>query len=127
MRVCSVMLSTKVDGVNNETIRDGEIEIFPRAAKIVYREENAQVKLSLQGEQVEILRQGDYTLALCLKNGETTTGEIGIGGNVGEILTKTHAIEYKISEDCVVARLAYELIFGDEKQQMELRLLAKVQ
>ena len=126
MRACSVLLSTKVDGENNETIRDGEIEIFPRSAQIIYREENAQVKLSLQGEQVNVLRQGDYTLALFLKNGETTTGEIGIGGNSGEILTKTHAIEYKISEDCVVARLAYELIIGNESQQMELRLLAKV-
>ena len=126
MRACSVMLSTKVDGVNNETIRDGEIEIFPRAAQIVYREENAQVKLCLKGEQVDVLRQGDYTLSLFLRSGETTTGEIGIGGNSGEILTKTHAIEYKISEDCVVARLAYDLIIGKESQQMELRLLAKV-
>ena len=126
MQTCQVMLSTKADGVGNEIIRDGEIEIFPRAANLVYSEENAIIKLSLYGEQADVLREGDYTLSLFLKSGKTTKGKIGIGGNDGEILTKTHAVEYKIAEDYVVAHLVYDLLIGGEKQEMELRLLAKI-
>ena len=126
MRACNVMLSTKTDGVGNETIRDGEIEIFPRAANLIYRDDNAIVKLSLHGERVEVCREGDYTLSLFLQNGKTTEGEIGIGGNSGKILTKTHAIDYKITEDYVVARLRYDLLIGTERQEMELSLLAKI-
>jgi len=126
MRSCTVMISTKADGQNSEIVREGEMELFPRAAKIVYHEENALVKVSLQGENAEVIRDGDYSLALFLESGKTTAGKIGIGGNSGEISTVTHAIEYKIAEDFAVVRLRYDLLIGAERQKMELRLLAKV-
>ncbi|MBQ8343101.1 MAG: DUF1934 family protein [Clostridia bacterium] len=126
MQACQVMISTKADGTGNEIIREGEMDIFPRSANLVYREENALVKLSLHDAKAEIVREGDYTLSLFLESGKTTKGTIGINGNNGEILTKTHAVEYKIAENYVVTRLAYDLLIGTEKQEMELRLLAKI-
>ena len=125
MRACKVMLSTKTDGVDNEIVRDGEFEIFPRAANIIYREDHALVKMSLFGEKSEIVREGDYTLSLSLESGKTTKGSIGIGGSAGDILTETQSIEYKIAEDFVVALLVYDLIIGEERQSTEVRLLAK--
>ena len=126
MQACQVMLSTKADGAGNEILREGKIEIFPRATNLVYHEDNAVVKISLHGERAEVVREGDYTLSLVLKSGETTKGKIGINGNEGEILTKTYAVEYKIAENYVVAHLKYDLLISGEKQEMELRLLAKI-
>lgn len=125
MRPCTVMISTKADGQNTEIVREGEMELFPRTAQLTYREENALVRVFLQGEKAEVHREGDYTLSLFLERGKTTKGKIGIGGNDGEISTKTHAIEYKIAEDFAVVRLRYDLLIGQELQEMELRLLAK--
>ena len=119
------MISTKTDGTGNEIVRDGQMELFPRTANLVYREENATVKVSLSGEKATIVREGDYKLSLFLENGKTTKGEIGIGENVGEIWTQTHRIESKITENYVVACLQYDLLITGERQQMELRLLAK--
>lgn len=125
MHSCQVMISTKADGKGNEIIREGEIELFLRSANLVYREENALVKVSIHDDIAEIVREGDYTMELLLQSGKETKGKIGINGNQGGVLTKTHAVEYKITEDYVVAHLFYDLLFGTGTQKMELRLLAK--
>lgn len=125
MHGCQVMISTKADGKGNEIICEGEIELFLRAANLVYHEENALVRLSIHDDMAEIVREGDYTMQLVLQSGKTTKGKIGINGNHGDVLTKTHSVEYKITEDYVVAHLFYDLLIGTEKQKMELRLLAK--
>ena len=124
MQDCKVMISTKTDGAGNEICRDGEMEIFPRAANLIYREENALVRVSLHDGKAQVVREGDYTLSLFLENGRTTQGTIGISGNVGEISMQTFAVEYKIAEDFVAAHLCSDLILGAERQKMELRLLA---
>ena len=126
MQACTVMISTKTDGTGNEIVREGQIELLPRKANLVYREDNAVVRVSLCGNKATVVREGDYRLSLFLEDGKTTKGEIGIGDNVGEILTQTHKIESKITETYVAACLQYDLLISAERQQMELRLLAKI-
>ena len=124
MQECYVMISTTADGVENEITREGKMELFPRAATIVYREENALVKFSVHGDKATITREGDYTMHLDLEKGKTTLGSLGIGGSVGEVGTHAYEIAYRITEDFFVASLHYDLLIGEERQTMKLRLLS---
>ena len=90
-----------------------------------YREENAWVLLTIENGQAIIDRQGDYTLYLVLKEGESTKGLLGIGGNQGELETITHKVAYSLRKDSLLLSLQYDLHISGEIQKMKLRLLAR--
>lgn len=124
MQACYVTISTTADGNKTEIVREGEMDLFSCAANIAYVEENARVSVSVYNNTAKVVRQGDYTLRLNLEEGKITVGSIGVEGAEGEILIKTHEIAYRIAETFVVILLRYDLLIGDEKQEMSLRLLA---
>ena len=53
-------------------------------------------------------------------------GEIGIGGAGGEIHTFAHRVAYSVSKDSLLLSLKYDLLISGEKQEMKLRLLARL-
>jgi uncharacterized beta-barrel protein YwiB (DUF1934 family) len=124
MKKCRIQISTITDGNRQEIVREGEFLLLPRSAVLCYNEDSTQVNIRIDSEKALVERNGDYYLSLRLEKGKTTEGILGIGGNEGKILSQTHELEYRISESMLVLSLVYDLIFGDERQKMHLRLLA---
>ena len=125
MEACRITITTNADGVENQISRDGEMEFSIDGATLRYREENAFIFICLKGENAQIQREGDYSLRLNLKSGETCEGEIGIGGQNGGVETFTRKIKSSISKDTLLLLLDYDLIISGEKQEMKLRLISK--
>ena len=125
MKKCKLTITTTADGQESSILREGEMEITLTSVTLRYREENAYVFIVLQGERVEIERQGDYSLRLHLKRGELTDGSLGIGGTDGTIQTFTHKVAYSTSKDSLLLSLQYDLIISGETQAMKLRLLGR--
>lgn len=125
MKACEVSIITMVDGEKRSFSCKGSMEVSVFGTQIFYSEPNANVQVSLGKETATIVRQGDYTLSLLLKRGEMTAGKLGIGGNEGEIQVYTYKVEYSIRENAVMAILHYDLLMGDGRQQMKLRMVAR--
>ena len=126
MQACKLTITTTADGVENSITREGEMELSLSKTLLRYCEENAFVVIILEGDTAKIEREGDYSLRLSLKEGETLTGEIGIGGAGGEIQTFAHRVAYSVSKDSLLLSLKYDLLISGEKQEMKLRLLARL-
>lgn len=125
MQPCKISIVTTEQDRGIKTVRDGEMQIFGLDVVLVYQEEQARVKMIFQGESVEIIRQGDYSMRLFLKKDKLEKGELGIGGSSGEIQTFAHKIAYSVRGNVVMALLHYDLIISGEKQEMRLRLSAQ--
>ena len=126
MEKCKLTITTVADGQENTITREGEMDLSVQTAKVYYREENAAVYRQLEGETAIVERRGDYTLRLHLVRGETTQGELGIGGSSGEIQTLTRAVQYTIREKSMLISLKYDLIISGERQNMQLRILGRL-
>ncbi len=126
MQACYLTITTTADGVETKVSKTAEINLGIQSAELRYQDEGAFVHLSLRGESVTIERQGDYTLFLSLNRGETTVGTVGIGGSYGEIRLYTHKVQYTLNEESLLLLLRYDMLIGEETQEMSLRLLAKL-
>lgn len=126
MKPCYLTITTTADGVETEISREGEIELSATKTVLVYKEEQAIVRFTLQGESAFVERQGDYSMRLCLERGKRREGALGLGGAEGIIQTYTHRVAYAIGNDSLLASLRYDLLINDEPQQMKIRLLARL-
>lgn len=127
IKKCDLTLKSIVDGAENLFCVEGRLEDRAGKFKVCYREDPAIVHIIFvaQGE-ANIDREGDYTLRLPLKQGELTQGELGINGNTGNLGVRTQSIEYTFTEDGLSAQLRYDLLLGDDVQEMDLQIQAKV-
>ena len=126
MQACRIIINTTVDGCETQTIREGEMLLTSLSATLVYREENAEVSVVLENGVAKIERLGDYALSLILQGEEITQGLIGLGNSQGEIQTYAYKVAYSIGKDSALAVLHYDLIIGQERQEMKLWLHAKL-
>ena len=85
----------------------------------------ASGRLIFEKDGVKLERRGDYALSLLLRQGEISEGALSFGESVGTIRVHAHKIGYSIGADCLLASLRYDLIFGEERQKMKLRLYVK--
>lgn len=127
MRNCRVTITTIAGGEENSIIRKGEMQLSSRTATVCYLEEDAKICLKVEENCVDIERKGDYTLSLHLLQGKQNKGRLGIMGSDGEIGVHTHKVAYSIGEDFLLLSLHYDLLFGEDKQQMQLRMLARLE
>jgi len=125
MRSCWISITTVADGRETKFSTEGKMEITPLGARLTYAEENAQIGLELLENEAKIVRMGDYTLSLALKQGEQASGSIGIAGSSGDISTYTHKLAYSAQENSLLISLRYDLTISGEKQEMRLRIYAK--
>ena len=125
MKSCKVTITTAVDGRETEFSCKGELALSAYSATLRYRQENADVSLVLDGETAKIERVGDYSLRLFLKNGRESEGALGLGDSGGNIQIFTHRVVYSIGKNSLLASLRYDLLFGKERQEMNLRILAR--
>lgn len=125
MKACRLTITTMADGVENSIVREGKMRLALSEAELFYREESALVAIKLHDSMAEIVREGDYTLHLSLKEGKQTLGSIGIGGAEGEIQTFARRIAYSVFKDALLLSLHYDLVISGERQEMKLRLLSR--
>lgn len=125
MKPCHLTIATTVDGQETSVSRTGELSLSPFSAKLCYREENALVCLEWKNRVLKIERAGDYTLRLVLKESKTTEGAIGVSGAEGEVRTHTYRLACSQQKQSFLLSAHYALIFGEEAQDMKIRLLAK--
>lgn len=126
MKPCYLTITTTADGVETELSREGEIELSVNKTVLVYKEEQAIVRFTLQGERALVERQGDYSMRLCLERGKKCEGALGLGGAEGLIYTYTYRVAYSIGNNSLLASLRYDLLINDEPQEMKIRLLARL-
>ena len=125
MQACKITLTTSVDGKETQIVREGSVSLSLFQSIVRYLEENAELTLIFEKESVKLQRRGDYALSLLLKQGEISKGTLGFNGSVGDIRVHAHKIAYSVGKDCLLASLHYHLIFGEERQEMKLRLYVK--
>ncbi len=125
MQACKVTIATTVDGKTTEIAREGKMSLSNGGAKITYAEEDAVVTLCFENGEVAIDRQGDYTMRLLMKKGETCEGVLGIGGAEGRVQTQTQRLAYSLKDNSFMLSLHYDLLIGNETQKMRIRLFAK--
>lgn len=126
MKSCNLTITTSVDGRETDFSCEGELFLSARSATLRYTQANASVSLVLDGQTAKIERVGDYSLRLFLQNGEESVGILALGENDGEMKVFTHRIAYSIGQDSLLASLHYDLLFGEERQEMKLRILARL-
>ncbi len=124
MAICKLVIASSVDGLESRFVRMGKLENAEGAIRLFYREENAEVCVTLQGGRATVRRQGDYSLFLSLTQGEKTEGSLSLGGAEGEVSVYTHRVEYSYKEEALTLLLEYELLFGEDGQSMRLDIEA---
>lgn len=125
MKRCRLTITTVADGQTTDFSCEGLLDLSLCSAKLYYEQDGAKVSLALDGEIALIDRVGDYGLRLYLKRGEKTDGSLILGGNEGGIQTFTHKVAYSVAKDSLLLSLHYDLLFGTDKQEMKLRILAR--
>jgi uncharacterized beta-barrel protein YwiB (DUF1934 family) len=125
MKDCRLTITTVVNNEENSIMRKGKMQLSPLFAELIYEENGAQVHLKVEKDCAYVERQGDYTLSLCLQQGKQTVGRIGILGSEGEVGVSAYKVAYSIGKDSFMLSLHYDLLFGEEKQEMKLRLLSR--
>lgn len=124
-RVCKISITTTVDGEETQATREGSLRLSFTQSVLSYKEENAVVTLTMQADELEILRDGDYSMRLPLKRDTLTRGEIGVNGATGTVDIYTSRLLYSTTDNSLMLSLHYDLIFGKETQKMQIRLLAR--
>ena len=125
MKQCKLTITSVVDGEESSILRVGSMQLNPLSAQISYQEEDAIVHLRLENNRAWIEREGDYKLFLPLEQDKLCKGNIGIMGTEGEVGVFAHKIAYSIGKDSLLLSLHYHLLFGEEKQDMKLRILSR--
>ena len=117
-------IRTTVDQVESRFSCKAEMELSSLSALLRYTEENAVVSIEVGKKETLIERRGDYSMRLCLQENTRTQGSLSIGGGEGILEVFTKRIDYSITKNSLLLRLDYTLHFGDEVQEMALRLKA---
>lgn len=124
-RNCQVTVVTTADGKETSITKNGELFLCGVDAVVRYFDDNANVEITASEKQVSIKRQGDYSMILPLKEGEITDGCLGIGESEGSLRVHTHKLSYAVTGGAFLLKAQYALLFGTERQEMKIRLLAK--
>lgn len=125
MKACQLTITTVTDGKETHFTTAAQAEITAINAKIEYMENDTQVLIEVEENTVKIFREGDYTLHLTVQEGVLTQGTLGIGGSNGALSVLGKKVNYSLQKDSLLLSMQYDLLFGDERQEMKIRLFAK--
>ena len=124
MQEYKLTLSTTVDGNSTQISKTGQIEFDEGVLTLVYADEESQTTVKVEKGKAEVIRKGDYAMHLYLEEGKTKTGELQIATGKGEIQVKAHQVKCEVKADKALVTLLYDILFGEEKQEMQIRVLA---
>ncbi len=122
--ICKLKICTFTDGAKNEIVRMGKMEDNVGELRLRYQEDEAEIQLTLAQNRAILSREGDYSLFLPLIEGEKTEGALGLGSARGPVPVDTHLLQYAYERGKLEANLRYDLLFGEEKQAMQLKITA---
>lgn len=125
MQPCRIEISTKTDGKETRVVKAGRMQLSSTSLALLYEENGGQVELTMQNGAVEISRKGDYSMFLHLEKGRITDGFIGVNGQSGKMQTRTNRLAYALNEKSALFSLHYDLLIGEEPQEMKLRIFAQ--
>ena len=115
---------TAVDQEESRFSCKAEMECSSLSAVLRYTQENARTTIYVEENETRIEREGDYSMRLSLRENCRTQGVLSIGGNEGVLDVTTKRIAYTITKHSLLLQLEYALDFGNEVQQMRLRIKA---
>ncbi len=122
---CELTIKTTADGQESSLVRIGALTEKEEGFLLEYNEEGAQVAVRLSNGKAVLQRKGEYELYLPLEKGESV-GEIGFGGSTGSLVIQTQLVQYAFVKNTLTVALQYDLQFGEEKQQMQLYITARI-
>ena len=122
MYLCELTCVTDTDGSETTLRTRARIEEDGKKIRLQYTDGEAVATICFEGKSAFIEREGEYTLTLPLKEGETTQGALGILGSIGEFPVTTNRVEYLWRNKKLMARLSYTLLMSGEQQNMKVRL-----
>ncbi len=125
MQPCLLTIVTSTDGEERVFSQGAEMELAPLSAVLCYNQEGGSVRLCLENGMVTVERTGAYVLRLCLAEGKTTRGVLGLPGMEGEVETTTGYVGYTIRERSLLLSIKYTLRFDSGSQEMKIRLAAR--
>ncbi len=125
MRICRLTIATTVDGRETTIRRMGKIQIADEESVLIYEEESAQVRILLRKKSAVVERKGDYSLSLHLIEGVRNVATMFIAGSTGEIPVETYKVDRIREGNFLTVELCYRLFFGEESQDMRIRINAE--
>ncbi len=125
MRICKLTIVSSADEQTSKTVRMGKWENADEGVRLFYREASAQVELVISGDRATVNRQGDYSLRLPLIVGAQTQGMLCVSGSEGALPVYTRSVTCVNRRDGFELLLEYELLFGEERQRMILKITAQ--
>ncbi len=125
MAICKLTIESSVDGQATKSVYMGRLEEVEGQIRLFYREENAEICITLEKGEASVRRVGDYSLSLSLVEGKKRAGSLSLGGAEGSVEVYTRTVEYAYADGGLSLALAYDLLFGVEKQKMQLRIQAQ--
>ena len=124
MQSCRITITTSVDGQETQTMRQGKMLLSSASVTLTYQEDGDEVVLFLENGKGKMKRTGNQCLTVPFDVKASMQGEIVVGGMRGTMGVQTHAVAFSIGKQSMLAQLHYDLIFGQEKQTMRLRIHA---
>ena len=125
LKACFLTIVTTTDGVSSTVNKNGELELSNSVSWVRYHDENALVSVVFEENTARLLREGDYALDIPLKENAKTVGKLGFGENVGKIDVYCNKLSYAVKGGSMLASIHYTLDFGNEKQEMQIRITAR--
>ena len=125
MSHCYFTITTIADGQENSITGEGMLTLSAFGASLSYLDGDTHTAVVFSKDEATLSREGAYSLHLSLKEGETRSGSLGINSEFGEVSVKTRLLRYSIQKDSLLASMKYDLDFGVDTQEMQLRIYAK--
>ncbi len=117
-----IRITTEIDGQNQTVQKKGQAKTNLSGFVFFYIDEVSKTEIDISSKSAEIVRTGDYSMALLLEEGKKTSGSMSISGNDGTIDLTTQKIIYKIKDNTFTVLLRYTLHFGKEAQNTSVRI-----
>ena len=125
MQNCALTISTMIDGKESVISQKGAFKDYGDTVEISYLDGESKTQVCVGKNTATIRREGDYGMELSLIKGERTQGSLLIAGSVGRIELFTHLAEYLRKSDKYLITLRYDILYGEEEQRTQVRILVK--
>lgn len=128
MKRVHVRIVSEIDGKKSISGGRGELSRDLISTTLFYSIGEDRVTVFVSDEEVVMEREGSCYLRLVFRPGQSTEGIVGLSRDQsGEIAVFTEKAECELFADGQRIELKYYLLFGEEKQETVLRLIAKTE
>lgn len=123
-----VRIISEIDGEKSISGSRGELERGMLFANLYYPVGEDRVTLRVTGQEIVMEREGSCYLRLSFRPGRISEGLIGHSKtSFGEVKIDTSTALCEWAADGIRITLKYALLFGEERQETSLRLIAKTE